>query len=342
MKNEYDKTDDLLQAIETFPIEGMDPAFLDAPFSQFNALSIIQTNTNPDWIKSRKSGKMDLQYVSGDTVTRLLNKAFRYKWSFYVLETRVVESQDKINKWKPEVAPEPQLPVVQVHGRLVVPGWGVREQWGAQPLSGGSDVQEHAFKSAATDAMKKCASMFGIALDLYGTDGMDGLAVTAKDYLTDDEVVIKNYKEHLRKQREEQLKATQPSVPHSNEPVSQQIQPQTAQEMTPKEREVVPTESVQATPIVPPVKSPEVISQPAEPEAAPQAPSQPSQTQANYWQEEDIEGLRNAKAALGIDPANNDALDKYTQEFFGMPEATYRNISPSNVKDFLHFLSSKY
>ena len=114
----------------------LDISMVETPFSEMNALRVIQTPTNPEWIKM----KNNLSYISGDTVTRLLNKAFLYRWSFEVVETRVVQSQAKKNETSTQGS------VVQVHGRLTVPGWGVREQWGSQPLVGGSDVQEHAFK----------------------------------------------------------------------------------------------------------------------------------------------------------------------------------------------------
>ena len=38
---------------------------------------------------------------------------------------------------------------------------------GSQPIVGGQETQENAFKSANSDALKKAATMFGIALELY-------------------------------------------------------------------------------------------------------------------------------------------------------------------------------
>jgi len=336
MTDEQTYVADSIADISAFSDGNLDPAFMETPFSQIQALSIIQSPTDPSLIKTRKSGKTDLSYVSGDIVTRMLNKAFRYKWSFYILETRVVESQDKMDKYKKNEPGVPQLPVVQVHGRLVVPGWGIREQWGAQPLSGGSDVQEHAFKSAATDAMKKCASMFGIALDLYGKDGMEALSVNTYDFIPDDDVIIENFKNKMK--RDYEAKQPQPKAQQSVAPVQEEVQapvpevPVQTPTQAPIQQPVAPV-SQQSTPEpVQPVQSEQPIGDPIQPPVAP----------TNQWQTEDIVKLREAKSKLGIADSNNEGLNPYTKEFFNMEEASYLNITPSNVKDFLHFLSSKF
>lgn len=324
------------EGLSAFNDGSLDPAFMETPFSQFQALQVIQSNTNPEWIKTRNVGGKDLSYVSGDVVTRMLNKAFRYKWSFYVLETRVVESQAKSNKYKPDIEPVPQLPVVQVHGRLVVPGWGVREQWGAQPLSGGNDVQEHAFKSASTDAMKKCASMFGIALDLYGKNGMDGLSVTPHDYLVDDDIVVENLKKRLKKQRTQQQQSEPTPEP---EAIPEPTPDPTPTSVAPAP--VEPKKAIVEQPVVQTVAEPISVA-PAAPVEKPVVEAPEQKNISPQWQQEDIFALREAKSKLGIADSNNEGLNVFTQEFFGMPEATYLNITPINVKDFLHFLSSKY
>jgi hypothetical protein len=63
---------------------------------------------------------------------------------------------------------EAQPPYLQIRGRLTVPGLGVKEQYGTKILVGGASEQEGASKSASTDALKKCATLFGIGLELYG------------------------------------------------------------------------------------------------------------------------------------------------------------------------------
>lgn len=173
---------------------------MDAPIDRKKSIDEIQKDLDKDWIKTKGTGRNKLSYVSGAVVTRLLNKAFQYQWSFQVITKEVVPSlpkpyqifDEKERKYRnvivtPTGAIEyatnttdpayflthQQPPVVQVLGRLTIPGYGVREQWGAHVLVGGASEQESGFKSATTDAMKKCASMFGIALQIYDEVGKD-------------------------------------------------------------------------------------------------------------------------------------------------------------------------
>lgn len=133
---------------------------------------VLEEKLDPKLIKQRVQGKTTLSYIGGHTVIRLLNKAFGYKWSFEIVNDEIVPSQPKINKYAKEGESkfEDQAPVVKVLGRLTVPGVGVKEQYGSKVLIGGASEQEAAFKSASTDALKKCATMFGIGLELYEDD----------------------------------------------------------------------------------------------------------------------------------------------------------------------------
>jgi hypothetical protein len=132
------------------------------------AKEVLEAKLNPSWVKQRKQGSATLSYIGGHTVIRLLNKAFGYQWSFEIVKEEIVASIPKWDKFKNQEIPQP--PVAKVLGRLTVPGLGIKEQYGSKVLIGGATEQESAFKSASTDAMKKCASLFGIGLELYGDD----------------------------------------------------------------------------------------------------------------------------------------------------------------------------
>lgn len=163
--------------LEVFRMESLVYKFEDAK-------SVLEEKLNPNWIKERKQGNVTLSYIEGHTVIRLLNKAFNYQWNFEIISEEIVASQPKpITQYNPStkrkeyvynpdgsIKVEPQPPVVKVLGRLTVPGLGIKEQYGSKVLIGGATEQESAFKAAATDALKKCASMFGIGLELYGGD----------------------------------------------------------------------------------------------------------------------------------------------------------------------------
>ena len=313
---------------------------METPFSEINAFSVTQSPTPGEWIKEREIGNKKLSYVSGDLVIRILNKAFRNRWSFEVKDSIVFQAQDKVYrdyKTKKETR-TPQGSVVEVLGRLTVPGWGVREQWGAQVLLGGSDTQEHAFKAATTDAMKKCASMFGITLDLYGLEGMQELTVTPQDFLRDDNVEFDNLKKRIAEaQKERQGKPTAEPDTVDEELSVQDTAPATEQ---PVETETVNTNTAPAE------TNQHAESQAQEPEAqGPQVNEEVAAPQAQDvsrpWNEQDIKGMIKVKEFLGIQ--NNEELDKYVKEFMRNEEANLRqHITPSNIHDFLTYMNINY
>lgn len=140
------------------------------------AKEIITSPIPRDLIKT-KPGKAAADYISGSTVTDYLNQAFGYLWSFEVNRAWVEEGVAKFNP-KYDKEPVPQGPVAHVQGRLTVfiPNEDgtmfqiSKEQFGSKAVIGGQMDQEHIFKSAGTDALKKCASLFGIGLELYRDD----------------------------------------------------------------------------------------------------------------------------------------------------------------------------
>lgn len=204
-------------------------------------------------IKERSAGyNKKLSYVSGATVINLLNEAFNYRWSFVIKDVQTVASIPRRNK---DGTLEEQSPYVQVLGQLILPDLGiVKEQYGTKILLGGASEQEGAAKAAATDALKKCATLVGIALELYETDEVDAAAP-----------------------------ATQPNRP-------------------------------------------------------PAARTGSTAPQVN-WDQEDVNKLKEYKALLGV--TDNAQLDPYVREFLNDGSATWKNVSPTNVKAFNVFLKKK-
>lgn len=137
--------------------------------------AVIQRNIPDALIKNRDGGRgITLSYVSGATVTDILNEAFDYMWD-WVIETQwVQESVDKFNP-KYDKEPQPQNPVAHVRGRLIVHfqdgdgNWRhiAKSGYGSKSVIGGQNEQQDIFKAADTDALKKAASRLGIGLELY-------------------------------------------------------------------------------------------------------------------------------------------------------------------------------
>ncbi|OGQ97422.1 MAG: hypothetical protein A2521_08530 [Deltaproteobacteria bacterium RIFOXYD12_FULL_57_12] len=94
-----------------------------------------------------------LEYVPGHIVIERLNQAFESLWSFEIVRHEVQEDE------------------VIVIGRLSAEGI-VKTQFGSSRITRAKETGEiislaDDLKSAATDALKKCATLLGVGLHLY-------------------------------------------------------------------------------------------------------------------------------------------------------------------------------
>lgn len=135
-------------------------------------------------IKEREGGGgKKLSYISGSTVTDMLNNYFGYAWNWTVKQFWIQESQPAYNKYvngSYQKDPnnwvlESQGPVAHVLGTLTIQvknneGRIVtisKDGFGSKSVIGKQNEQESVFKAAGTDALKKAASLLGIGLELY-------------------------------------------------------------------------------------------------------------------------------------------------------------------------------
>ena len=121
---------------------------------------VMEQRTPPDAIRTRRGrGGRDFRYVTHAYVTRTLNQAFGWAWDFEVLDTRIVPESDP-----KEVIIRGRLTVRTKNGTIVKEQFGSSQvkRSGGQITSLGDDL-----KAAGSDALKKCASLLGLALDLY-------------------------------------------------------------------------------------------------------------------------------------------------------------------------------
>ncbi|MCY7866003.1 Rad52/Rad22 family DNA repair protein [Bacillus spizizenii] len=126
-------------------------------------------------IKDRPGGGgKNLSYLSGSTITDMLNEAFEYLWSWEQTEQWIQKSEPKFNA-NYDKEPKPQGPVAHVKGKLTahIPQEDgsilhiIKTGYGSKAVQGTQMDQESVFKAAGTDALKKAASLFGIGLELY-------------------------------------------------------------------------------------------------------------------------------------------------------------------------------
>lgn len=124
--------------------------------SELPAISLLAKLEAPfpaSAIKQREGGgKRKLSYVETQTVIRRLNQTAG-AWSFSI---KSLELHGDV--WV-------------VVGSLTIDGLGSREGIGVQRMSERQrEASEDLIKGAASDALKKAATLFGVALDLYGPD----------------------------------------------------------------------------------------------------------------------------------------------------------------------------
>jgi Rad52/22 family double-strand break repair protein len=136
---------------------------------QFAAVRDLLTQRTPkSEIRIREGrGSMKQRYVDHAYVTRTLNLAFKWHWNFTILEDAILEVNEKFFE-------------ATCRGRLEVwfpgdPTPVIKEQYGSQPIEYMRDGVRpvslgDARKGAASDALKKCASLLGVALDIYDSD----------------------------------------------------------------------------------------------------------------------------------------------------------------------------
>lgn len=142
-----------------------------------NIEDLINRQLPPQLIMKKPMGgnKQALSYISGSTVTDMLNAAFGvFGWSSEILEQWMEPGIPFLNKYKNDTL-EPQNPVAFVKIRLTVKlvddnGNIIechKDSFGSKAVIGKQSEQESTYKAAQTDALKKAASLFGIGLQLY-------------------------------------------------------------------------------------------------------------------------------------------------------------------------------
>ena len=141
-----------------------------------NILERLYDPFTADLIKTRKGPRnMDLSYIESHEVINRLNDVLGLSWDFEITGSEVHNERVQIRK-DGEVVEETVATVV-VFGTLTVAavsGDGdsadyrhiKRSQCGTHV---NRDGYENSFKAAASDCLKKCATLFGVALHLYGS-----------------------------------------------------------------------------------------------------------------------------------------------------------------------------
>jgi hypothetical protein len=121
---------------------------------------LLEKPFDPNQIKQREGnfGKM-LGYVEGHSIIQRLNDSFEANWSFAILKHEILKDTDE----------------VVVLGELSANGI-VKTQFGSSRITRARETGEMIsladdLKAAATDSLKKAATLLGVGLHLYSKDG---------------------------------------------------------------------------------------------------------------------------------------------------------------------------
>lgn len=125
-------------------------------------LNLLARPFRPEVIQSRKIGGKQVKYVPGDAVIERLNKACG-NWSYRIVNT--TWERMFLNRWDDALKKSTprEVFVYVVTGELAIPGLGARQAQGVQAIDEGSG--EDLLKGASTDALKKCATLYGVPVD---------------------------------------------------------------------------------------------------------------------------------------------------------------------------------
>lgn len=164
-----------------------------------NQLSFILTKTPEIYVHERPAkGGGKWKYVSGGYVKKALNAMFGWDWDFEIME-QIIMHDEAIVKGKLTCRVNGRvITKMQFGNKDIIYRKAKEGETDRMPLSIGNDL-----KSAATDALKKCASELGIAADIYNAeefreirviddltvDGLKELVVAKFDKISPDLIV---------------------------------------------------------------------------------------------------------------------------------------------------------
>ncbi|HUV71697.1 MAG TPA: Rad52/Rad22 family DNA repair protein [Clostridia bacterium] len=136
--------------------EGQLPQYLNQA-----QLAILTQKTPEQFVKQRPGpGGIRLDYVEIGYVVNLLNQVFGWDWDFRIAEQQIGHQQVWVRG---------ELTVRLKEQRIVKAQYGGAnikfDRVGSGPLSIADDL-----KAAASDCLKKCASLLGVAGDIYWPD----------------------------------------------------------------------------------------------------------------------------------------------------------------------------
>ena len=126
-------------------------------------LNFILQKTPKKFIRSRPAkGGGTWNYVAVGYVTKVLNLMFGWNWNFEIVKEEIlIDAREVVVKGRLTVNANGKIIIKENYGNKEI----MFRKGTEKPLSIGNDM-----KAAASDALKKCASMIGVAQDIYAPE----------------------------------------------------------------------------------------------------------------------------------------------------------------------------
>lgn len=163
-----------------------DLALVDANSLNAKQLKQILKSTPPQYVHKRPAkGGGEWEYVTGGYMKKVLNLMFGWDWDFEIIDERI-ESGEAIVKGRLTCRTNGKTIVKMQYGNKDIVYKKQTDKEKAEgapkvPLSIGNDL-----KSAATDALKKCAAEIGIAADIYNKLDFREIQVAVEEVTLED------------------------------------------------------------------------------------------------------------------------------------------------------------
>ena len=151
-------------------------------------LHIMQKTPANHVYKRPGKGGGQWEFVTGAYIEKVLNYVFAWDWDFTIKEVKEVPGQ---------IAVLGEL-VARANGKTIT-----KNQWGRIDVKYKKGTKEYLdygndLKGASTDALKKCASLFGIASDIYGKQEFKEIQTEVVDIKTPEEIAEEKENQRIR------------------------------------------------------------------------------------------------------------------------------------------------
>lgn len=172
-------------------VGGKKLSLVPTPMSKEQILQVMQrTPRNHVYTRPGKGGGT-FEYVSGVYVKKVLNFVFGFNWDFEIVEHGIEKDLVWVlGKLKVRFSSNPKAKKITNDIEVTKMQFGRADIKYYKDKSKGMLDFGNDLKGAATDALKKCASEFGIASDVYGKSEFKELGVEVIDDQPADEPVI--------------------------------------------------------------------------------------------------------------------------------------------------------